>query len=324
MYHFMSMRRAPELGAMCDRSSNGFAGQLGGGTSWRDAQRFDFRFRRDAEQLRREDRFQLRRLGKHASGFGNQKRPILQTERSDDVGGQHSQELARVREDLLRDNVTRYGGRGHQRKQLRKNAVWTLGDAPDDDLPVVGFLRKEDFFAEQRRGPDAVTRSQRGLHRTTADVVCAAIVANPRPPSTGARDLPRSIAAANRGARSCNDHHARTIAHGGAQSELNIRDDTNRRVRKCMEEIGLDAASDAWPPRARDSRANRANIFGISAGVSESTLRCFAQHVAGAGKSGTHRIRTATARFGKQTARAVDENAIRFCSARVKTEKEAH
>src|SRR5579875_220729 len=196
MYHFMLMRREADSGAMGNRSRNEAARKFRGSERRRNTQRFDTSLRGNAQELRREHRFDLRRLGKNAAGFGHEKRIVFEVKGGNHAGGELGKSFPGVGEDFLRNNVAGKRGFGDQGKERGKNAVGMLGDAAENHLPIMSPLCDKDFFAENGSGADSVASAKSGFNRAAADIVSTAIVSQPWAPSARANRFPRGVATA--------------------------------------------------------------------------------------------------------------------------------
>jgi hypothetical protein len=226
-------------------------------------------------------------------------------------------------QDLARGDVARLGSRSNDGKHSGKYVVRSREGAGLQLLPGGEVQFTENAIAKRRVPLLFLERAHSHHHCTAADIVGAAFITEQRSVATDTHNLTGAVAAdgSRTGSGKQNDYATVT---GSFESEFEVGADSDEGSREFLGKQSSHSFGGFRLTGTGIAGADSSKIVDGNTGGLKSEARTTAHGGHGAAKTDAHGIGRATAALREDAALCVDEDAVSFGPAAVKTESQFH
>jgi hypothetical protein len=258
-----------------------------------------------------------------ATGFGDGNFAVLHREFSDDAVRKVAERSGGGGENFAGDGVTFVAKLADQGENAGEDVVRIFDYPVENAGPLRAAQPLQHFGGESGLRAAIFFRTHHGGEGATANVECAAFIAEPGAASSGARGVAVSVASIGCGAGAYYQYYSFAFTHGGIQGDGEIGSDSDCGFGKCALEKRGDAFGDGFAAGAADARADTANVASFQVMALEDDVGGVAEREPGLGVSGAERIRRARRGAREDIGFRVHQNTIGFCAAAIETQIES-
>src|SRR5580693_1025695 len=181
-----------------------------------------------------------------ATGFGDGYFAVLHREFSDDAVRKVAERSGGGGENFAGDRVTFVAKLADQGENAGEDVVRIFDYPVENASPLRAAKPLQHFGGESGLGAAIFFRTHHGGEGATANVECAAFIAEPGAASSGARGVAVSVASIGCGAGAYYQYYSFAFTHGGIQGDGEIGSDSDCGFGKCALEKSGDAFGDGF------------------------------------------------------------------------------